>query len=100
MTAQPRKHRDWEPGPAGSPRRTSGPPAPKDGIAAGIVGRAGRDAHGGRLACSVRQAARLTGVSRDPLYDQMRLSNPVCFKAGTRRLITGKHLQQFPGIGS
>ena len=39
MTAQPCKHRDREPGPADSPRRTSGPP-PEGTIAAGIAGGA------------------------------------------------------------
>ena len=100
MTAQPRQHRDREPGPADSPRRTSGPPPPEDDIAAGTASRAGRDSHGGWLACSVHEAARLTGLSRDLLYDQMRLSNLACVKVGTWRLITCQHLQQFPGIAS
>ena len=99
MTAQPRKHRDREPGPADSPRRTSGPP-PEGNIAAGTASRAGRDSHGGWLACSVHEAARLTGLSRDLLYDQMRLSNLACVKVGTWRLITCQHLQQFLGIAS
>ena len=81
MTAQPRKHRDREPGPADPPRRTSGPP-PEGIIAAGTAGRAGRDSHRGRLACSVHEAARLTGLSRNLLDDQMRLSNLACGKAG------------------
>jgi hypothetical protein len=100
MTTQPRRHRDREPGPADSPRPTSGPPPPEDGIAAGAAGRAGRDAHGGQLAYSVHAAARLTGLSRDRLYDQMRLSNLACVKVGTWRLITCQRLQQFPGIAS
>ena len=100
MTAQPRKHRDREPGPADSPRRTSGPPPSEGNIAAGTASRAGRDSHGGWLACSVHEAARLTGLSRDLLYDQMRLSNLACVKVGTWRLITCQHLQQFLGIAS
>jgi hypothetical protein len=90
MTAQPRQHCDREPGPADAPRRTSGPPPPKDSIAAGTAIRVGRDSHGGRLACSVRKTARLTGLSR----------NLACVKAGTWRLITRQHLQHFPGIAS
>ena len=100
MTAQPRKHRDREPGPADSPGRTSGPPPPEDGIAAGTASRTGRDSHGGWLACSVDDASRLTGLSRDLLDDQMRLSNPACGKAGRWRLITCQHPPQFPGIAS
>ena len=99
MTAQPRKHRDQEPAPAGSPRRTSGPPL-EGIIAANTGGRAGRDSHGGWLSCSVSEAARLTSLSRDLLDDQMRLSNLVCISGGTRRLITCQHLQQFPGSAS
>ena len=100
MTAQPRRHRDREPGPGGSPRRTSGPPPPEGNIAAGTASRAGPDSHGGWLARSVHEAARLTGLSRDLPYDQMRLSNLVCISGGTRRLITCQHLQQFPGSAS
>ena len=100
MTAQPRKHRDQEPGPADSPRRTSGPPPPEDDIAAGTAGRAGPDSHGGCLTCSVQEAARLTSLSRDLLYDQMRLSNLARVKVGTWRLITCQHLQHFLGTAS
>ena len=46
------------------------------------------------------EAARLTGLSRDLLYDQMRLGNLAYVKAGRRRLITCQHLQQFLGIAS
>ena len=100
MTAQPRKHRDREPGPADSPRRTAGPPPPEGDIAAGTASRAGRDSHGGRLACSADEAARLTGPSRDLLYGQMRLGDLAHVKVGRRRLITRQHLQQFLGIAS
>ena len=68
MTAQPRKHRDREPGPAASPRRASGPP-PEGDIAAGTASRAGPDSHGGLACLSVDEAARLTGPSRDLLYE-------------------------------
>ena len=99
MTAQPRRHRDREPGPAAFLRRASGPP-PDDDIAAGTASRAGRDAHGGRLACSAGEAARLTGPSRDLLHGQMRRGDLADVKAGRRRLITRRHLQQFLGIAS
>jgi excisionase family DNA binding protein len=51
----------------------------------------------GRLAYSVDEAARLTGLSRDLLYDQMRRGNLAYLKVGRRRLITRHHLQQFLG---
>ena len=99
MTARPRQHRDREPGPADLPRRASGPP-PGDDIAAGTASRAGQDSHGGRLAYSVDEAARLIGLSRDLLYDQMRRGNLANVKVGRRCLITRQHLQQFLGIAS
>jgi len=100
MTAQPRRHRDREPGPAASLRRASGPPPPDDDIAAGTASRAGRDAHGGRLACSADEAALLTGPSRDLLYGQTCLGNLACAKVGRRCLITRRHLQHYLGIAS
>lgn len=51
-----------------------------------------------RLAYSVDEAARLTGLSRDLLYDQMRFGNLDFIKVGRRRLITRQHLEQFLGI--
>jgi hypothetical protein len=95
MTAQPRKHRDREPGPADSPRRTSGPPSEGD-IAAGTASHAGRNAHGGRLAYSTDEAARMTDPSRDLLYGQMRLGNLAYVKADRRCVIT----RHFLGISS
>ena len=50
-----------------------------------------------RLAYSVDEAASLTGLSRDLLYDQMRRGNLTYIKVGRRRLITGYHLQRFLG---
>ena len=94
MTARSRRHRDRQPGPAAYLRRASGPP-PDDDIAAGAASRAGRDAHGGRLACSADEVARLTGPSRDLLYGQMRRGDLAYVKAGRRCLITRRHLQQF-----
>ena len=54
----------------------------------------------GRLAYSVDEASRLTGLSRDLLYDQMRLGNLAYLKVGRRRLITRQHLEQFLDIAS
>jgi excisionase family DNA binding protein len=51
-----------------------------------------------RLAYSVDEAARLTGLSRDLLYDEMRRGHLDYVKVGRRRLITRQHLQQFLGI--
>jgi excisionase family DNA binding protein len=50
-----------------------------------------------RLAYSIDEAARLTGLSRDLLYDEMRRGNLPYLKVGRRRLITRHHLQQFLG---
>jgi excisionase family DNA binding protein len=53
-----------------------------------------------RLAYSVDEAARLTGLSRDLLYDQMRRGHLSYLKVGRRRLITRQHLEQFLPITS
>jgi excisionase family DNA binding protein len=96
MTSRPRRRHDRKPGPAGSPRWTSDPaPSGDDNAAAARQGP-----HSGRLAYSVDEAARLTGLSRDLLYDEMRRGNLARVTAGTRRLITGQHLQQLLGIAS
>jgi excisionase family DNA binding protein len=50
-----------------------------------------------RLAYSVDEAAQLTDLSRDLLYDQMRRGNLAYVKVGRRRLITRHHLQRFLG---
>jgi excisionase family DNA binding protein len=55
---------------------------------------------GERLAYSVNEAVRLTGLSRDLLYDEMRRGNLPYRKVGRRRLITRHHLQQFLGLAS
>jgi excisionase family DNA binding protein len=52
----------------------------------------------GRLAYSVDEAAHLTGLSRDLLYDEMRRGHLGYLKVGRRRLITRQHLEQFLGI--
>ena len=100
MTAQPRKRRDREPGPADSPRRASGPPPSEGNIAAGTASRARWDSHGGCLTYSVQEAARLTSLSRDLLYDQMRCGKLGYVKAGQRCLIARHHLQQILGIAA
>ena len=99
MTARPRRHHGRKPGPAGVPPRGSGPVPPGDDTTAAIS-QAGQDPPSGRLAYSVDEAARLTGLSRDLLYDEMRRGNLASVKAGRRRLITRRHLRQFPGIAS
>jgi excisionase family DNA binding protein len=99
MTAQLRQHHDREPGPADVRPRASGP-APAGDDTAATADQAGQDPHGGRLAYSVDEAARLTGLSRDLLYDEMRRGNLASVKVGRRRVITRQHLQQFLGIAS
>jgi excisionase family DNA binding protein len=53
-----------------------------------------------RMAYSVDEAARLTGLSRDLLYDEMRRGHLGYIKIGRRRLITRQHLERFLGITS
>jgi excisionase family DNA binding protein len=48
-----------------------------------------------RLAYSVEEAARVTGLSRDLLYDQMRGGRLAYLKVGRRRIITRQHLEAF-----
>ena len=81
------------------PRRTPGPLPPGDDTTA-AASPVGQDPPSGRLAYSVDEAARLTGLSRDLLYDEMRRGNLTYVKVGRRRLITRQHLQQFLGIAS
>ena len=101
MTSRPDRHHGRKPGPADPARRTPGPAPPEDdGPAAAAASRAGQDPQTGRLAYSVDEAARLTGLSRDLLYDEMRRGNLAYVKVGRRRLITRQHLQQFLGIAS
>jgi excisionase family DNA binding protein len=76
MTTRPRQQHDRKPEPGDVPRRTTGPLPPVD------------------------EAARLTGLSRDLLYDEMRRGNLPYIKVGRRRLITRQHLNQFLGIAS
>jgi excisionase family DNA binding protein len=48
-----------------------------------------------RLAYSIDEAAAITGLSRDLLYDQMRTGKLAYLKLGRRRIITRQHLQAF-----
>ena len=48
-----------------------------------------------RLAYSVDEAAAITGLSRDLLYDQMRAGRLAYLKIGRRRIITRQHLEAF-----
>ena len=89
MTTRPRRHHDRKAGPAGSPRHATQQMPPGDNSAA-AADRSGQDPHSGRL----------TGLSRDLLYDEMRRGNLAYVKVGRRRLITRQHLQQFLGIAS
>jgi len=50
---------------------------------------------GERLAYSVEEAAQITGLSRDLLYDQMRTGRLAYLKIGRRRIITRQHLEAF-----
>ncbi len=51
-----------------------------------------------RLAYSVDEAAFLTGLSRDLLYDELRRGNLHYRKVGRRRLITRQNLEEFLGL--
>ncbi|HEV8275684.1 MAG TPA: helix-turn-helix domain-containing protein [Streptosporangiaceae bacterium] len=53
------------------------------------------DRPGDRLAYSVDEAAAITGLSRDLLYDQMRAGILAYLKVGRRRIITRQHLEAF-----
>ncbi len=48
-----------------------------------------------RMAYSVDEAAAITGLSRDLLYDQMRAGKLAYLKVGRRRIITRQHLDAF-----
>jgi excisionase family DNA binding protein len=49
----------------------------------------------GRLAYSVDEAAAITGLSRDLLYDHMHAGNLAYLKIGRRRIITRQQLEAF-----
>jgi excisionase family DNA binding protein len=48
-----------------------------------------------RLAYSIDEAAEITGLSRDLLYDEMRTGRLAYLKVGRRRIITRQHLDAF-----
>jgi excisionase family DNA binding protein len=48
-----------------------------------------------RLAYSIDEAAAITGLSRDLLYDEMRTGRLAYLKIGRRRIITRQHLDVF-----
>ena len=48
-----------------------------------------------RLAYSVEEAARVTGLSRNLLYDEMRAGRLAYLKVGRCRIITRQHLEAF-----
>ena len=98
MTPRPRRHPDRKPDPAGPSWPAPDRPSPDGDVAA--ADHPGQDISGGRLAYSVAEAALLTGLSRDLLYDEMRRGNLIYVKIGRRRLITRQHLNQFLGIAS
>jgi excisionase family DNA binding protein len=101
MTTRPRRHQDRNLEPADVPRHPSDPEAAGDTTTTtAVASRAGQDPPSARLAYSVDEAAHLTGLSRDLLYDEMRRGNLTYVKVGRRRLITLQHLQQFLGIAS
>ena len=85
------RHPPRKPAPASTPARTQDtvPQAASD---------SGSAPPAERLAYSVDEAAQITGLSRDLLYDQMRRGNLNYLKVGRRRLITRQHLEQFLGI--
>lgn len=80
------------------PRPGHAPEPPDPG--SGAPGQPAPDPPVERLAYSVDEAARLTGLSRDLLYDEMRRGNLPYVKVGRRRLITRQHLRQFLGVAS
>ncbi len=53
-----------------------------------------------RLAYSIDEAAAITGLSRDLLYDQMRAGKLAYLKVGRRRIITRQHLEAFLANGT
>jgi excisionase family DNA binding protein len=78
------------PGPGSTP--AAGRPVPRQ------AGRLEPGPPPERLAYSVGEAAHLTGLSRDLLYDEMRRGHLDYVKVGRRRLITRQHLEQFLNI--
>ena len=84
------RHPSRRPGPGSTPAAETLVPAQAAGPEPGPPAE--------RLAYSVDEAARLTGLSRDLLYDEMRRGHLDYLKVGRRRLITRQHLEQFLAI--
>jgi excisionase family DNA binding protein len=82
------------------PRRSDSRPVTTTSPAPPEAGKPGPSPAAERLAYSVAEAARLTGLSRDLLYDEMRRGNLLYVKVGRRRVITRQHLEQFLGLAS
>jgi hypothetical protein len=100
MTSQPGRRRSPERGPVGPPQHTPGPAPPDDDSTAAVPRRSGCNPQGWRLAYSVEEAARLTGLSRALLYEEMRCGDLASGKIRRRHLIDCQHPDQFPGIAS
>ena len=83
-----------------APRPRSGRALEAPDPGSGMPGQPASDPPAERLAYSVDEAARLAGLSRDLLYDEMRRGNLPYVKVGRRRLITRQHLQHFLGVVS
>ena len=54
-----------------------------------------RDTVAGRLAYSPDEAAELLGISRELIHDLLRTGQLGSVKAGRRRLISKRHLEEF-----
>jgi excisionase family DNA binding protein len=81
-------------------RAVSGTPATAKEADAGSGAQPNRatpnaDALAERLAYSVAEAALVTALSRDLLYDQMRTGKLAYVKVGRRRIITRQNLEAF-----
>ena len=98
MTTRPRRHHERKPGPASLPRRTSDPAPPGDDHR--HPNRQARTRRAAGWPIPLMRAARLAGLSRDLLYDEMRRGNLASIKIGRRRVITRQHLRHFRGIAS
>ena len=79
------QHRDHDSGPPDPHRATLGRPR---ALQPDEPGQLGPGPAAERLAYSDDEAARLTGLSRDLLYDEMRRGNLSYVKVGRRRVIT------------
>ena len=53
-----------------------------------------------RLAYSIAEVAKATGLSRDLLYNEMRAGRLAYLKIGRRRIITRQQLEDFLATGA